>query len=172
MATLGRACLILALRRRASTASAPALYGAWRLHRRDLAASGAPRGLRARRRSLTIAIRVLEIAFLRYDFSFDVVATHSSTTTPLFYKRRRGVVLAGGLAAAVGLAAGAVVEPRAVPDAPAHARRRRRSRPRCCCGFGAFFAGLLVFAACAVRRARVAAAGRGSGSTRCCATRR
>ena len=35
----------------------------------------------------------------------------------------RGVVFAGRLAAAVGLAAVAVVEPRAVPDARAHARR-------------------------------------------------
>ena len=28
----------------------------------------------------------MEIAFLRSDFSFNVVATHSSTTTPTFYK--------------------------------------------------------------------------------------
>ena len=34
----------------------------------------------------TAAFAVLEIAFLRSDFHFDVVATHSSTTTPTFYR--------------------------------------------------------------------------------------
>jgi cytochrome c-type biogenesis protein CcmF len=35
---------------------------------------------------LTGAFLVLELAFLRSDFSFAVVTSHSSTTTPLFYK--------------------------------------------------------------------------------------
>ena len=35
---------------------------------------------------LTVAFVVLEAAFLRSDFSFAVVASHSSTTTPTFYK--------------------------------------------------------------------------------------
>src|SRR5579871_3319254 len=34
----------------------------------------------------TIAWVILEAAFLRSDFSFNVVAGHSSTTTPTFYK--------------------------------------------------------------------------------------
>ena len=34
----------------------------------------------------TIAFVLLEIAFLRSDFSFKVVAEHSSLTTPTFYK--------------------------------------------------------------------------------------
>ncbi len=34
----------------------------------------------------TIAWVILEAAFLRNDFSFNVVAAHSSTTTPTFYK--------------------------------------------------------------------------------------
>ena len=34
----------------------------------------------------TIAWVILEVAFLRSDFSFNVVASHSSTTTPTFYK--------------------------------------------------------------------------------------
>src|SRR5579871_4160691 len=34
----------------------------------------------------TIAWVILEAAFLRSDFSFNVVASHSSTTTPTFYK--------------------------------------------------------------------------------------
>jgi cytochrome c-type biogenesis protein CcmF len=35
---------------------------------------------------LTAAVVLLEIAFLRDDFGFSVVADHSSTTTPTFYK--------------------------------------------------------------------------------------
>ena len=61
---------------------------------------------------------------MRSDFSFNVVAGHSSTTTPILLPRRRRLVLAGGLAAAVGVAAVAVVEPGAVPDARPGARDR------------------------------------------------
>jgi cytochrome c-type biogenesis protein CcmF len=35
---------------------------------------------------LTIAVVVVEVAFLSDDFGFSVVASHSSTTTPTFYK--------------------------------------------------------------------------------------
>jgi cytochrome c-type biogenesis protein CcmF len=35
---------------------------------------------------MTVAWVILEAAFLRSDFSFNVVAQHSSTTTPTFYK--------------------------------------------------------------------------------------
>jgi cytochrome c-type biogenesis protein CcmF len=83
MALTGRALLILGL--------AVALYG--------IAASvyGAARGERAwvdsGRRAvyalagvLTLAFAILEAAFLRSDFSYSVVASHSSTTTPGFYK--------------------------------------------------------------------------------------
>jgi cytochrome c-type biogenesis protein CcmF len=35
---------------------------------------------------MTIAWVIVEAAFLRNDFSFNVVASHSSTTTPTFYK--------------------------------------------------------------------------------------
>jgi cytochrome c-type biogenesis protein CcmF len=83
MATVGRALLIVGL--------GVALYG--------IAASllGALRGQRAwvdsGRRAvyglagvLTLAFAILEISFLRSDFSLEVVATHSSTTTPTFYK--------------------------------------------------------------------------------------
>ena len=35
---------------------------------------------------LTAAVLVIEIAFLRDDFGFALVADHSSTTTPTFYK--------------------------------------------------------------------------------------
>ena len=36
--------------------------------------------------TLTVTMVVLEAAFLRSDFSFRLVASHSSTTTPTFYK--------------------------------------------------------------------------------------
>src|SRR3954452_12621759 len=83
MASLGRACLILAL--------VVALYGvgaglyAWRTGRRDVATS-ARRAVCARAGLTTIAMVILEVAFLRDDFSYATVASHSSTTTPLFYK--------------------------------------------------------------------------------------
>ena len=35
---------------------------------------------------LVFAFAILESAFLRSDFSFALVASHSSTTTPLFYR--------------------------------------------------------------------------------------
>src|SRR5436305_1025217 len=35
---------------------------------------------------MVLAFVILESAFLRSDFSFNVVADHSSTTTPTFYK--------------------------------------------------------------------------------------
>jgi len=83
VATLGRACLILAL--------AVAVYGigaglyAWRTGRRDVATS-ARRAIYALAGLTTIAMVILEVAFLRDDFSYATVASHSSTTTPLFYK--------------------------------------------------------------------------------------
>ncbi|MFL5843406.1 MAG: heme lyase CcmF/NrfE family subunit [Solirubrobacteraceae bacterium] len=83
MATLGRACLILAF--------VLALYGlgagiaGWKMQRRDVAAS-ARRAVYALAGVLTVAMVILEVAFLRDDFSFVTVAGHSSTTTPLGYK--------------------------------------------------------------------------------------
>jgi cytochrome c-type biogenesis protein CcmF len=83
MLSLGRASLLLGL---AITVCgfAASLYGAHR---------GRPEWVAAGRRSvyalfgvLTVAFVVLEAAFLRSDFSFSLVATHSSTTTPTFYK--------------------------------------------------------------------------------------
>ena len=118
----------------------------------------------------TGAFVILEIAFLRSDFAFEVVADHSSTTTPPFYQVTAVVVLAGGLAAAVGLAAVAVVEPRALPHAQAPARRRpvrdrgaarlrARSSARC--------------SRSSSRRSRSSRScrPRARASTRCCATR-
>jgi cytochrome c-type biogenesis protein CcmF len=83
MAVLGRALVLLALAV-AVYGIAAALIGA-RRGRRDLVDS-ARRSVYAMAGLLTGAFLVLELAFLRSDFSFAVVADHSSTTTPAFYK--------------------------------------------------------------------------------------
>src|SRR3954454_549142 len=83
MATVGRACLILGLVLAVYGAGA-SVYGA-RARRREFVDSGR-RAVYALAGVLTVAFAVLEIAFLRSDFSFATVATHSSTTTPFFYR--------------------------------------------------------------------------------------
>ncbi|HEY8638680.1 MAG TPA: cytochrome c-type biogenesis CcmF C-terminal domain-containing protein [Solirubrobacteraceae bacterium] len=83
MATVGRACLILALGVCVYGVAA-SLYGA-RTGRREWVESGR-RAVYTLAGVLTVAFAVLEIAFLRDDFSFATVATHSSTTTPTLYK--------------------------------------------------------------------------------------
>jgi cytochrome c-type biogenesis protein CcmF len=80
---LGRAALSLALLI-AAYGIAASLYGA-RSGRRPWVDSGR-RAVYALAGVLTVAFVVLEAAFLRSDFSFAVVASHSSTTTPTFYK--------------------------------------------------------------------------------------
>ncbi len=83
MATVGRALLILALVV-AAYGIVASIAGARR---------GRPEWVVSGRRSVytvaalcTGAFAILEIAFLRSDFSFATVASHSSTTTPTFYK--------------------------------------------------------------------------------------
>src|SRR5919112_982272 len=83
MATIGRACLILALATCAYGIVA-SIYGA-RARRPDWAESGR-RSVYALAVLSTVAFAILEIAFLTSDFSFSVVSTHSSTTTPFFYR--------------------------------------------------------------------------------------
>jgi cytochrome c-type biogenesis protein CcmF len=86
MAVVGRACLILAL--------AGALYGAGAaLYGQRIGGVRGTAWIDSARRAvyaiagiLTLAFAILELAFLRSDFSFDLVAGHSSTTTPSFYK--------------------------------------------------------------------------------------
>jgi cytochrome c-type biogenesis protein CcmF len=80
---LGRAALSLALLI-AAYGIAASLYGA-RSGRRPWVDSGR-RAVYALAAVLTVAFVVLEAAFLRSDFSYAVVASHSSTTTPTFYK--------------------------------------------------------------------------------------
>ena len=83
MATVGRACLIIALAVSVYGVVA-SLYGA-RAGRPDWIASGR-RAVYALALLSVAAFAVLEIAFLSSDFSFAVVASHSSTTTPTFYQ--------------------------------------------------------------------------------------
>jgi cytochrome c-type biogenesis protein CcmF len=83
MAAVGAACLIVALLTAAYSAVA-ALYGA-RTGRRQFVVS-ARRAVYALAGLLVLAMVLLEIAFVRSDFSFSLVQRYSSTDTPLFYK--------------------------------------------------------------------------------------
>src|SRR5579885_2039372 len=83
MALIGRALLILGLLV-AVYGIVASLYGA-RSGRREYVDSGR-RAVYALAALMTGAFAILEAAFLRSDFSFNVVAAHSSTTTPTFYK--------------------------------------------------------------------------------------
>jgi cytochrome c-type biogenesis protein CcmF len=83
MADAGRTLLILGLLLAAYGIGA-SLYGA-RSGRREWVDSGR-RSVYALAGVMTIAWAILEAAFWRSDFTFNVVAQHSSTTTPAFYK--------------------------------------------------------------------------------------
>jgi cytochrome c-type biogenesis protein CcmF len=65
-------------------AAGAAVYGALEGDRRWV--NSARRAVYALAALLTLAVVVTEAAFLGDDFSFEVVAEHSSTTTPTFYK--------------------------------------------------------------------------------------
>ncbi len=83
MAVLGRALILLALGV-AVFGIVAALVGA-RRGRRDLIDS-ARRSVYALAGLTTGAFALLEVGFLSSDFSLEVVAEHSSTTTPAFYQ--------------------------------------------------------------------------------------
>ncbi len=83
MLNLGRVCLTLALLI-ALYGIAASLCGA-RSRERKWADSGR-RAVYALAGVLTVAFAVLEAAFLRSDLSFALVGSHSSTTTPAFYR--------------------------------------------------------------------------------------
>jgi cytochrome c-type biogenesis protein CcmF len=89
----GRALLILSLAI-AVYGVAASLYGArlgdataarGRWSGRALVSSGR-RSMYALAGTLAVCFLLLELAFLRSDFSFELVASHSSTTTPAFYR--------------------------------------------------------------------------------------
>ncbi len=83
MALVGRALLILGLVV-ALYGIGASIYGA-RTNQRPWIDSGR-RSVYALAALMTLAFAILEWAFLSSNFSFNVVAGHSSTTTPTFYK--------------------------------------------------------------------------------------
>jgi cytochrome c-type biogenesis protein CcmF len=83
MAPLGSACLLLALAVCVYGIGA-SLYGV-RRGRSEFCAS-ARRAVYALAGTLTVAFAVLEVAFLRSDFTFNTVADTSSRTTPVLYR--------------------------------------------------------------------------------------
>ena len=141
MLVAGKACLILALATCLYGIGA-SLYGA-RTGRREFVDSGR-RAVYALAGTVAFAFVILEAAFLRSDFSFALVASHSSTTTPAFYRAtavwssQEGSLLLWLLLLSSGRAW-------SCSSRAAACARSRPTRPPCCCGFAAFFAALLVF---------------------------
>src|ERR671923_3055822 len=83
MLVAGKACLMLALAVCVYGIGA-SLYGV-RSGQRQWVASGR-RAVYALAGTALVAFVILQAAFLRSDFSFSLVTTHSSTTTPAFYR--------------------------------------------------------------------------------------
>ena len=129
MALTGRALLILGLAVAVYGACA-SLYGV-RTGRREWVDSRPALGVRARgpddARVRDPRGRVPALGLLVQRRRGPLVDDHADVL-----QDDRAVVLAGGLAAAVGVAAVAVVEPRAVPDATARCARSCPTRPRSC----------------------------------------
>ena len=113
---------------------------------------------------------VLEIAFLRSDFSFEVVATHSSTTTPPFYRptamwsSQEGSLLLWVSLLALWSSLVLFLTRRRLREVAPYATA-------VLLGFGAFFCRPARLPRVAVRALADARPPRAPGSTRCCATR-
>jgi cytochrome c-type biogenesis protein CcmF len=140
MIGLGAACLVAAGLGCAYAAVA-ALAGATRGDRRLIDSSR--RAIYAVCALLTVCVVVLEAAFLRSDFSVELVADHSSTTTPTLYKATAMWSSQGGSlllwAWVLSIAASAVLF--------ATRRRHRELVPYATAvlaGIGLFFCGLMV----------------------------
>jgi cytochrome c-type biogenesis protein CcmF len=138
---LGRVCLTLALLI-ALYGIAASLYGARSGERRWV--DSGRRALYALAGVLTVAFVILEAAFLRSDFSFAVVASHSSTTTPAFYKAtavwssQEGSLLLWVWLLTVWSSLVLFATRRRLPEIAPYATA-------ILLGFGAFFAALVVF---------------------------
>ena len=143
MATVGQACLILSLAVCAFGIGA-SIYGA-RAGRRDWVAAGR-RSVYALALLTSAAFVVLEVAFLTSDFHYTVVATHSSTTTPFFYRfaaawsSQEGSLLLWVWLLSMWSSLVLFLVRRRMRDVAPYAQA-------VLLGFGAFFGGLLVFAA-------------------------
>ena len=167
MATVGQACLILALATCVYGICA-SLYGAI-AGRRDWVDSGR-RAVYGVALLTSAAFVILESAFLRSDFHFTVVATHSSTTTPFFYRAaaawssQEGSLLLWLWLLSMWSSLVLFLARRRLRDVAPYATS-------VLLGFGAFFGGLLVFTAVAVRDGGGGPARGHRASTRCCATR-
>ncbi len=118
------------------------LYGA-RAGRREYVDSGR-RAVYALAGMLIVAMLILQLAFVRSDFSFELVATHSSTTTPLFYRltavwsSQEGSLLLWVLLLSLWSSAILYLTRRKLREVAPYATA-------VLLGFGAFFCGLLVF---------------------------
>ncbi len=141
MALAGAICLAVALAICVYGIGA-SLYGA-RAGRRDYVASGR-RSVYALAGVLAVAMAILQAAFVRSDFSFELVATHSSTTTPLFYRltavwsSQEGSLLLWVLLLALWSSAILFLVRGRLREVAPYATA-------VLLGFGAFFCGLLVF---------------------------
>src|SRR6476469_1891394 len=143
MAIVGRACLILAFAT-CIYGIVASIYGA-RVHRPDWAESGR-RSVYAVAVLASVAFLILEIAFLRTDLTFAIVASHSSTTTEWFYRAaaawssQEGSLLLWLWLLCMWSSLVLFLTRRRLRDVAPYATA-------VLLGFGAFFGGLLVFAA-------------------------
>ena len=141
MASAGFLCLAAALAISLYGIGA-SLYGV-RAGRREFVDSGR-RAVYAMAGMLVIAMLILQLAFVRSDFSFELVATHSSTTTPLFYRltavwsSQEGSLLLWVLLLSLWSSAILFATRRSLREVAPYATA-------VLLGFGAFFTGLLVF---------------------------
>jgi cytochrome c-type biogenesis protein CcmF len=143
VAVVGRACLIIAFALTLYGIGA-AIHGARPGNRRF--AQSARRAVYATAGLVTVAFAILEIAFLRSDFSFATVATHSSTTTPFFYKAaaawssQEGSLLLWAFLLSVWSSVVLTITRGRLRDVTPYATA-------VLLGFAAFFLGLLIFSA-------------------------
>ena len=141
MLIAGRALLILALAV-AVYGAAASLYGA-RTGRREWVDSGR-RAVYALAGVLVTCFAILEVAFLGSDFRSELVATHSSTTTPAFYRAtaiwssQEGSLLLWATLLSVWSSAILFITRRRVRELAPYATA-------VLCGFAMFFVALLVF---------------------------
>ena len=141
MASAGFLCLAAALAICVYGIGA-SLYGA-RARRREFVDSGR-RAVYALAGMLVVAMVILQLAFVRSDFSFALVASHSSTTTPLFYKvtavwsSQEGSLLLWALLLSLWSSAILFLTRRKLREVAPYATA-------VLLGFGAFFCGIMVF---------------------------